>query len=316
MRQYSHLLNAHCLLTYYLITFNVCNSSIWYSNKDEAFKRLSDWPKVELVIADLRPEPWLSWAQVHGFFSLKRIYVERRLRCPLPQEQTCFDSNFHNLKTLMGLTRNVLDCGYCDGPSTIPMKARQLLCVCLVAQSHPTLCDPLDYSLPGSCVLGIFQARLLEWVAISYSRASARPRDRTRVSRFSWIAGRFFTHWADREALIIVNNKLCWYDVATGTVLKTDIHHGIGNPTHKKEAKCSAWSISVYKWRIPKTNFRFSILVLYFPEFTKSNGWIWTYLFSLWKGRTFEQLVLGMKFKFLLVFPGLEFFKLDYWIYY
>ena len=38
-----------------------------------------------------------------------------------------------------------------------------------VAQSCPTLCDPMDYSLPGSSVHGIFQARILEWVAISFS---------------------------------------------------------------------------------------------------------------------------------------------------
>ena len=59
-----------------------------------------------------------------------------------------------------------------------------------VAQSCPTLCDPMDCSLSGSSVYGIFQARVLEWVAISVSRGSSRPRDRTRVSR---IAGRRFT---------------------------------------------------------------------------------------------------------------------------
>ena len=52
--------------------------------------------------------------------------------------------------------------------------------------------------LPGSSVPGIFQARVLEWVAISFSRGSSRPRDRTRVSR---IVGRRFTYWATREAL-------------------------------------------------------------------------------------------------------------------
>ena len=41
-----------------------------------------------------------------------------------------------------------------------------------VAQSCPTLCDPVDYSLPGSSVHGIFQARILEWVAVSFSRGS------------------------------------------------------------------------------------------------------------------------------------------------
>ena len=59
-----------------------------------------------------------------------------------------------------------------------------------VTQSCLTLCDPVDCSPPGSSVPGIFQARMLEWVAISFSRGSSRTRDRTRVS---CIAGRFFT---------------------------------------------------------------------------------------------------------------------------
>ena len=59
-----------------------------------------------------------------------------------------------------------------------------------IAQSCPTLCNPMDCSLPVSSVYGIFQARILEWVAISFSRGSSRPRDQTRVSR---IAGRCFT---------------------------------------------------------------------------------------------------------------------------
>ena len=68
----------------------------------------------------------------------------------------------------------------------------------LVAQSCPTLCDPMDYSLPVSFVYGIFQARTLEWVAISFPRGSSQPRARTWVSH---IAGRFFTVWATRKAL-------------------------------------------------------------------------------------------------------------------
>ena len=66
-----------------------------------------------------------------------------------------------------------------------------------VAQSCPTLCDPVDCSLPGFSVYGILQARILEWVTISFSRGSSRPRDRTRVSR---IGGRRFNLWATREA--------------------------------------------------------------------------------------------------------------------
>ena len=46
-----------------------------------------------------------------------------------------------------------------------------------------TLSDPMDCSLPGSSAHGIFQARVLEWVAISFSRGSSQPRDRTQVSR-------------------------------------------------------------------------------------------------------------------------------------
>ena len=56
-----------------------------------------------------------------------------------------------------------------------------MTCV-LCAQSCPTLCDPLDCSPAGSFIHGIFQARILEWVATSYSRGSFWPRDRTRVS--------------------------------------------------------------------------------------------------------------------------------------
>ena len=51
-----------------------------------------------------------------------------------------------------------------------------------VTQSCLTLCDPVDCSLPGSSVHEILQARILEWVAISFSRGSSRPRDRTQAS--------------------------------------------------------------------------------------------------------------------------------------
>ena len=57
------------------------------------------------------------------------------------------------------------------------------VCVCaLVAQLCLTLCDPMDRSSPGSLVHGILQARILEWVAIPFSKRSPRPRDQTQVS--------------------------------------------------------------------------------------------------------------------------------------
>ena len=73
-----------------------------------------------------------------------------------------------------------------------------------VAQSCPILCDPEDYSLPGSSVHGILQARILEWVTISFSRGSSRPRDRAQVS---YIGGRRFNLWPTREARDEHNNS-------------------------------------------------------------------------------------------------------------
>ena len=66
----------------------------------------------------------------------------------------------------------------------------------LVTQSCPTLCDPMDCSLPGSSVLGILQTRKLEWVVYLFSRRFSQPRNQTRVS---CIAGGVFTSWATRE---------------------------------------------------------------------------------------------------------------------
>ena len=56
-----------------------------------------------------------------------------------------------------------------------------------VAQSCPTLCNPMDYT-----VYGILQARILEWLAFPFSKGSSQPRDRTQVSH---VGGRFFTSW-------------------------------------------------------------------------------------------------------------------------
>ena len=65
------------------------------------------------------------------------------------------------------------------------------VCVCvLVAQSCLTLCNSMDCTPPGFSVHGILQARILEWIAIPFSRGSSQPRDGTQVS---WLAGEFFT---------------------------------------------------------------------------------------------------------------------------
>ena len=66
-----------------------------------------------------------------------------------------------------------------------------------VTQLWRTLCNPMDCSLPGSCLHGILQAKILEWAAVPFSRGFSWPRNQTGVS---CIAGRFFTVWAAAAA--------------------------------------------------------------------------------------------------------------------
>ena len=73
------------------------------------------------------------------------------------------------------------------------------MCMCSVARLCPTLWGPMDYRLPGSSVHGILQTRILEWVDYPSSRGSSQPRNWTGVS---CVAGRFFSSWATREALV------------------------------------------------------------------------------------------------------------------
>ena len=73
----------------------------------------------------------------------------------------------------------------------------------------------MDCSPPGFSVHGMFQARILEWVALPFCRGSSWPRDRTRVS---WISGWFFTVWATREwkvAWLLGGIKMCLFHFCT-----------------------------------------------------------------------------------------------------
>ena len=78
------------------------------------------------------------------------------------------------------------------------------VCVCSVTKSCPTLWDLMNCSLPDSSVQGIFQARILEWVAIS-SRESSQPRDQTHVSCVSCFGRGILYHWATWEAHIHIH---------------------------------------------------------------------------------------------------------------
>ena len=74
----------------------------------------------------------------------------------------------------------------------------------LISQSCLILCDPTDSSPPGSSIHGILQARIVEWVAFSFSRGSSQPRDWTQVCH---IAGSFLTVWASRGTQMIKHNS-------------------------------------------------------------------------------------------------------------
>ena len=78
----------------------------------------------------------------------------------------------------------------------------------LIAQSCQTLGDPVDCTPLGSSVHGTLQARILQWVAILFSRGSSQPRVQTQVS---CTAGRFFTIWATREALVYYSMETHWF---------------------------------------------------------------------------------------------------------
>ena len=74
---------------------------------------------------------------------------------------------------------------------------KQHLKYVVFSSACPTLCSPVDCSLPGFSICGIFQARGPEWVAISFLGGSSRSKDQTEVVR---IAGRHYILWATREA--------------------------------------------------------------------------------------------------------------------
>ena len=114
--------------------------------------------------------------------------------------ETVFPDVLHSLMQMTVLwLKLMLEFTYIYG--NVDLMWSLILHVCVwVTQLCPTLCNPINCSLPGSSVHGILQARILEWVAMPFSRGSSQPRDRTQVS---CMAGGFFTVWATRDALDI-----------------------------------------------------------------------------------------------------------------
>ena len=88
--------------------------------------------------------------------------------------------------------------------------------VLMGAHSCPTICNPMNYSLPGSSVFEIFQARRLEWVAISSSRGSSRSRDRDASPVSPALSGSFFT-------IVPHGSPLGWYQATKILMLSQDL---------------------------------------------------------------------------------------------
>ena len=80
-----------------------------------------------------------------------------------------------------------------DEETLLPKNATDMT-VCSVTQMCPTLCDAMDYYRPGPSVHGIFQTRILKWVAISFCRGSSRSRDQTSISWVSCIGTQILYH--------------------------------------------------------------------------------------------------------------------------
>ena len=116
----------------------------------------------------------------------------------------CLYSDFlHWNESSMRAVAFVLFIAVVPVPRTVPdtVSAKSL-------QSCQTLCDPMDCSSPGSSVHGIFQARILEWIAMSFSRGSSQPRDQTCFASISCIGSRVLYHSATLEAHLIHSSHL------------------------------------------------------------------------------------------------------------
>ena len=140
----------------------------------------------------------LGMVFIKDFLLYLFIYLLFSAMCKIPENRCSFSVNTESLV--------ITECPWHFCPWYILVTVLNDKCLYIhtymhiwseVTQSCATLHNPVDCSPPGSSVHGILQARILEWVAISFSRGSSQPRDQTQVSH---IAGRRFNLWATREA--------------------------------------------------------------------------------------------------------------------
>ena len=111
------------------------------------------------------------------------------------------------------------------------------MCVFLVTQSCPTLCNPMECSPPDSFVHGISQARIMEWAAISYSRGSFRLRDQILISCISCIGRQILYHWRNLGRLgsvqfnSVAQSFLTLCDLMNRSTPGLPVHHQLPEST-------------------------------------------------------------------------------------
>ena len=185
--------------------FNCLGTWAWHHNEKDM--------RTCTILCEVENKTWFSWKaasllpvdELSGLFSFSNLWIKinGQKRLSLLTESNSLSSKFCNVKDTQTArkilnffgkkkcSRNsfkyrVSSCvkSYCESVLTLGLfwPFRVIISNWVkweseVAQSCPTLCDPMDCSLPGFSLHGILQARVLEWVAISFSRGSSRPRD-------------------------------------------------------------------------------------------------------------------------------------------
>ena len=107
--------------------------------------------------------------------------------------------------------------------------SKLVTCVSTHSQSCPTLCDSMDYSSPGSSIHGIFQAKILEWVDISFSNGSSRPRGQTHATWEAPLSYLHYNNYLTTAMMKMAGSFLRWQEHTHSSVLAWRIP-GTGEP--------------------------------------------------------------------------------------
>ena len=177
-----------------------------------------------------------------------------------------------------------------------------------VAQSCPTLCNPMDCSLSGSSVHGIFQARVLEWIAISFSRGSSRPRNRTQVSR---IAGRHFYRLSQVLNKETQRQVQYYYNFKVVMNVKDIVKKKICNKhciivSTEKDAQCESFKLLGAKWGLqPRTPPQIALRNCFkrqlYPVGITVSKYISKSIYLIWGKGEFTQSSIYLTEGFLLI---------------